>query len=126
MATIFTGFIPAKVEGAQGRRRTAKSPRTKGKISAAVTRDVKDAEIGNVAEPNSSFEADAIAILGPLQGSLGAIVQAIPGSISRSTDLQRVLGTDTKLAWQIFKFIHAPEVFPASSALPGYVAMLRF
>lgn len=90
----------------------------------------KPAAVVRAAVPASAasppFEPAALEVLNPLQAALLALIDAVPGRIERSTDLQRLLSLDPKLAWQVYKFATAPSVLPASSMLPGLVAMKRF
>lgn len=71
------------------------------------------------------LEETARETLGELQIALNELVARVPGESSRAVDLQRGLGLEKKLAWQLFKFINAPDPIPDVAHVPGEPSMKR-
>jgi hypothetical protein len=73
------------------------------------------------------IEAEGRRILGRLQDALVKVVNSLPGEnqVARAVDLQRMLGLDKKLGWQLFKFITAEDPFSDVRYLPGEPSMRR-
>jgi hypothetical protein len=87
----------------------------------------KDAMLVSQSGPTSGqFEVDATEVLNALQLALREVISQFPGPIRKSTDLQKALQLDTKLAWQLYKFSEAESAFSASSMLPGILPLERF
>jgi hypothetical protein len=72
------------------------------------------------------FETQATEVLKALQHAIRSAIAALPETISRSTDLQKLLQLDTKLAWQLYKFSESESVFGNSVMLPGILPLERF
>ena len=75
---------------------------------------------------SGQFELDATEVLTALQSALREVISQFPEPIRKSTDLQKSLQLDTKLAWQLYKFSEADSAFSASSMLPGVLPLQRF
>lgn len=73
----------------------------------------------------SSFETDTTAALGAVRSSLAAMTNAIGGKIQRPADLQRSLGVDSKLSWQIFNVINECDPLSAAKLVPGEPSLKR-
>jgi hypothetical protein len=87
----------------------------------------KDSTIVSQAGPSAGqFEVDATEVLTALQLALREVIAQFPEPIRKSTDLQKTLQLDTKLAWQLYKFSEAESAFSASSILPGILPLERF
>ncbi|MAY73890.1 MAG: hypothetical protein CMJ31_04045 [Phycisphaerae bacterium] len=78
--------------------------------------------------PNAElrFETHARDVLLGVQSTIRSLVEATPGVTRRATDLQKTLGIDRTLAWQIHKAAYAEDPFAAGQRLAGPAAMARF
>ncbi|MCX5688720.1 MAG: hypothetical protein NTV94_02825 [Planctomycetota bacterium] len=71
----------------------------------------------------SGLEAQAASVVARLQRSFAAIIAAATGPIERAVDLERAMGLDKKLAWQIYRIAAASSPItevrniPASSSI---------
>src|SRR5262245_53294521 len=76
----------------------------------------------------SSFERHAAAALQGLQKAIADLIASIPagGQIRRATDLQRVLGVRSTLAWQVFRVATSANPIEEGRGVPGPTAMERF
>jgi hypothetical protein len=76
----------------------------------------------------TGFEEQATQVLQSLRTALGEVIAAIPGagSIKRATDLQRVLGIRSTLAWQVFRVATASNPVEEGRSVPGATALERF
>ncbi len=72
-----------------------------------------------------AVEDEAAAVLGELQAALVELVGSLPGRNARAVDLQRTLGLDKKLGWQLFTFVSASHVVDEVSSVPGAPSMKR-
>ncbi len=72
-----------------------------------------------------SFEEVASAVLTTLQVALVEVVRELPGKNARAVDLQRTLGLDRKLGWQLFTFVVAPQPLSEILSVPGGPSMRR-
>lgn len=74
------------------------------------------------------FEQHATKVLTSLQSEMAALIRSIPaaGRLERATDLQRVLGIHSKMAWQTFRVATAENAIEEGRAVPGPQAMGRF
>ena len=72
-----------------------------------------------------SLEQTAAPLLKETQAAFRALIDAVPGVTRRPTDLQKTLGINVSLAWQIHRFARAEDPFAESRNLPGQVAMER-
>jgi hypothetical protein len=75
---------------------------------------------------HGGFESEATELLRNLQGALRTVIARLPQPVARSTDLQKMLQLDTKLAWQLYKFSESESVFGNSVILPGILPLQRF
>ena len=65
------------------------------------------------------FEKQALTVLGRLRASLAAAINAIPGNVSRATDLQRAARIDMNLSWRLLKVARAADPLSAGPHVPG-------
>ena len=74
------------------------------------------------------FSTRARTVLGELQSAMATLIESIPasGTIRRATDLQRVLGIHSKLAWQAHRIATPAHELENGRAVPGAMAMARF
>jgi hypothetical protein len=73
------------------------------------------------------FPREAADVLGKVCRAIGRVIEHLPGPIRRAADLQRVLGVDRALAWQLFRVgsgadpievgPHVPRPAPLGKAL---------
>jgi hypothetical protein len=74
--------------------------------------------------PAASFRTAAETVVSELQASLSALFAALPGSIRRAVDVERSLGLDKKLAWQLFRLVNSTALTDASN-VPGLPSIRR-
>jgi hypothetical protein len=81
---------------------------------------VKPVQVASQAEPLAleSFEAAAADVLDGLQRACAELLDKVPGSVHRAVDLERGLGLDKKLAWQLFKIARAAQPIAEASHVP--------
>src|SRR5215813_12151856 len=74
------------------------------------------------------FEKQAAAVLSRLGRTMNGLIEAIPaaGKIRRATDLQKILGIRSTLAWQVFRLATAKSPIDEARGIPGPTAMERF
>lgn len=75
--------------------------------------------------PPSLFEDEARQTLSQVRRAVHLLVEALPGPIRRAADLQRGLGIDKVLAWQVFRLWSAPDPFQAAAFVPTPVPLAR-
>lgn len=71
------------------------------------------------------FEQTATAVLGRFQASIVALLAGMPGQNRRAADVERALGLDPKLAWQVHKIAHAPNAMASAVNIPAAVSIRR-
>lgn len=76
--------------------------------------------------PSSGFEADASAAIHDLRRRLDAVIELIPGRITRASELQHALGVDKALAWRIFNAVECSDAFAAARYLPRSAGIRSF
>src|SRR5262245_45725370 len=84
---------------------------------------------GNAVAAHSEFRTDVADSMSGLQAALGSVLQALTrvhGSIRIPSDLQRLTDLDAKLAWRVFKIVHAADPLAASVFVPGSASLGRF
>ncbi len=72
------------------------------------------------------FEDDTREVLRGLRVTLAAVISGLPDEPRKAADLQRQLGLDKTLSWQVFRFATAPDPLQAASNLPGVAALRQF
>lgn len=72
------------------------------------------------------FQADAERVLHQLRTALSEVVAAVPGRVSKPTDLQRALRVDLNVCCKVLRAISAPGVLPVGLHLPGTIALRSF
>lgn len=76
------------------------------------------------------FERDAAQVIGKLVIALRDVAERAAATrgetLGRAADLQRTLGIDAKLAWQVFRALRADSPIEAGLALPVAAALRRF
>lgn len=68
---------------------------------------------------------DSVTVLRHLQSAIGRMLAFAPGGITKSRDLQKLLGIDVKLSWQIFRFIGPGDVLSLSTHIPAAKSFRR-
>ncbi len=71
------------------------------------------------------LEADAFDTLVKVQRAFQSLVNALPRSFERPSQLQHFLGLDAKVAWKIFKIATAKDPLAAAPHVPGRLLMRR-
>src|SRR5689334_15921384 len=74
------------------------------------------------------FEKHATEVLTALRSAIDELITSIPGAgqIKRATDLQRVLGIRSTLAWQVFRVATSNNPVEEGRSVPGATALDRF
>jgi hypothetical protein len=65
------------------------------------------------------IKADAATVLAGIRRALSELVSRIPGDVRRPTDLQRALGVDYKLCWQVLNITRTDNPLSVSQYVPG-------
>jgi hypothetical protein len=73
----------------------------------------------------SSFESDTTSALALVRSSLAAMTRSLKAEIRRPADLQKSLGVDSKLSWQIFNVINEADPLAAAKLIPGTPSVVR-
>jgi hypothetical protein len=81
---------------------------------------------GNSEQLLPRFETETIVAAASVREALGALVSEIPGEIRKPRELQRVLGVDYKICWQVFNVIQAGDPLKAAKFTPSAPALKRF
>jgi len=78
----------------------------------------------------SLFEDQVAAVMGRMRqslvGILGSLSKGKGGGIRRAADVQRELGINRKLAWQVYKIAFGPDPLAQANHVPKPVAMEGF
>ncbi len=72
------------------------------------------------------FETETLAASERVRATLSALVAALPGEIRKATHLQRLLGIDYKICWQVFNVVRAPDLLTSAKHAPTAAALKRF
>ncbi len=72
-----------------------------------------------------AFATDGQTAFGGVQRALAEMVAALPSAPERATDLQRILGVDYKLAWQVFNITRTTHPLAAAGHVPGPPSLKR-
>lgn len=74
----------------------------------------------------AGFEADAQGVLAKVQSAFTAMIaEARCGSAQTAAELERALGLDKKLGWQVYRVVNAPNAMAAGFAVPSAVSTRR-
>jgi hypothetical protein len=73
----------------------------------------------------STFETDAKSALATVRVSLAALTHSLGKQLHRPTDLQKSLGIDSKLSWQVFNVINESDPLAAAKLVPGEPSLKR-
>lgn len=65
------------------------------------------------------FQSEAARAFAAVRAALGNLVAAVPGTIRRPTDLQKALGVDYKICWQVFNVVRATDSLAAAKHAPS-------
>lgn len=77
-------------------------------------------------EQSPRFEAETVAAAAKVRETLGALVADVPGEVRKPRELQRALGVDYKICWQVFNVIRADDPLIAAKFTPSASALKRF
>ncbi len=64
------------------------------------------------------FRGDIAAVLPRLCRAFGRVIECLPGPVRRAADVQRVLGVDKALGWQVFRLASAADPMEAGPFVP--------
>lgn len=78
-----------------------------------------------VPAPDPSFSEETTLALQVVRRALAEFVAAVPGETRRPTDLQRALGVDSKICWQIFNVIRGDGSLSPAIHVPTLPALRR-
>lgn len=73
-----------------------------------------------------SLEAEATTASERLRAALADVITALPGPIRKAADLQRCLGVDSALAWNLHRAALSASPLEVGRCVPGERAMERF
>lgn len=76
-------------------------------------------------EATGDLSQDSILILRRLQTAISRMLSFAPGGICKSRDLEKLLGVDVKLSWQIFRFIGPGDILSLSPHIPTAKSLRR-
>lgn len=75
--------------------------------------------------PVVGFADEAVTVMRQLRTALAGLVQARPGAMLKSRDLQKTLGIDSKLSWQVFKLAGPGDALSLAPHVPSPASMRR-
>lgn len=81
---------------------------------------------GSSLESWAAFQAEAEQVLHRLRTALAEVVAAIPGPVSKPTDLRRALGVDLNVCCKVLRAVSAPGALLGALHLPGVIALRSF
>lgn len=73
----------------------------------------------------SSFQTETTAAIADVRTAMSQFVRSLGEDIHRASDLQRLLGVDYKLSWQIFNLINEADAMTAAKLVPGAPSLQR-
>ena len=87
--------------------------------------DRPDIDTTALIDPTKAFEADARQVLADVRAAFGKLLESLPGETRRAAGVQRTLGLDSALAWQVHTASTVPDPLAVGRHLPGSVAVGR-
>lgn len=81
--------------------------------------------VGSDSATPSHFQDEARESLLRVRQAVGGFVEALGQPVRRAADLQRVLGVDKVLAWQVFRVWSAPDPLHAARYVPTPIPLSR-
>jgi len=72
-----------------------------------------------------AFPLEAAAVLRQLRAQISSLFEGIPGGVRKSRDVQKVLGVDARLSWQIFKLAAPGDPMALAPHVPTAASMRR-
>jgi len=77
------------------------------------------------AEPRP-FEAHAEEVVRRVRNAFAEVIEALPGHVSRPSELEKALRIDKKLGWRVFRVVHGSDPFMAAQHVPGAAGVKIF
>jgi hypothetical protein len=77
------------------------------------------------ATPVGRFEEEAAHVMARIRREFGRLIEALPGSPRRAGDVQRILGVDKALGWQIFRVGTEAQPLEAAPLIPRPAPMAK-
>jgi hypothetical protein len=93
------------------------------RLAVRMAVEMTSAETTALAEP--PFSEAASAAVSDLQRACAVLLSAVGGGVSRAVDLERGLGLDKRLAWQVFRLARASEPLSEAANIPVSTSMRR-
>lgn len=72
-----------------------------------------------------AIQIEALAVLTEIRLALAELIAGLSKPVRRAVDLERSLGLDKKLAWQIFRVANAPDPHTEVANLPAWSSVRR-
>src|SRR5215471_17592285 len=76
-------------------------------------------------DPGTELRDDVAAALPRLCRAFGRLIECLPGSVRRAADVQRALGLDKALGWQVFRLGSAADPIGAGLFVPRPAPLAR-
>ena len=73
----------------------------------------------------STFSTEASNVLRQLRAAVTSLFDATPGGVRKSRDVQKLLGVDARLSWQIFKLAGPGDALSLAPHVPSSTSMRR-
>jgi hypothetical protein len=71
------------------------------------------------------FELQVSKVMGRVRSALGEMFATLPEGVRKSRDVQKHLGVDANLSWQVYKLLATSDALDASRFVPAPVSMRR-
>lgn len=72
-----------------------------------------------------SFETNSLRVLGKLQHALADLLRALPNPTDTASEVERALGIDYKLGWQVHRIATVKNPLAGGTSVPARVSMRR-
>ena len=72
------------------------------------------------------FEAHAEEVVRRVRNAFAEVIEALPGHVTRPSELERALEIDKKLGWRVFRVVHGSDPFMAAQHVPGAAGVKIF
>jgi hypothetical protein len=71
------------------------------------------------------FATEVGRVMGRVRSTLAGMFSEFPNGVRKSRDVQKYLGVDANLSWQVFKLLATPDAVGSSRFVPAAVSMRR-
>jgi hypothetical protein len=76
-------------------------------------------------EVDEEFQVEVSKVMGRVRSALTGMFAPFPEGVRKSRDVQKYLGVDANLSWQVFKLLATSDALGASRFVPAAVSMRR-